>query len=57
MSNKMKGAAMHPANQLSNIEIAYNAFIRGAKKFANAYGFSKHVGSKSVAQIKHMCKF
>lgn len=57
MSNKIKGATIHPNNKISNKEFGYNSFIRGAKKYAKAYGYSKHVGSKTVAQIKHICKF
>lgn len=53
MSNKMKGAKIHPNNKLSNIEIAFNALVKGAKRSAARYGNSKHVGSKSVKTIQH----
>ena len=54
MSNKPKGVAIHPDNELSEIELKYNRFIRNMVRFARTYnGFGKHVGSKSPSVLKH----
>lgn len=53
MSNKPKGIAIHPANELSEIELKYNRFIRNMVRFAKTYNsFGKHVGSKSPSVLK-----
>lgn len=54
MSNKPKGVAIHPDNELSVIELKYNRFIRNMVRFAKTHhGFGKHVGSKSPSVLKH----
>lgn len=53
MSNKPKGVKIHPANKLSNTELAYNAFIRGMVKLSICSHFlGKHVGSKPIKVLK-----
>lgn len=49
MSNRLKGAKIHPANKLSNKEIGYNSMIRG---IINLNFFGKHVGSKPMRVLK-----
>lgn len=53
MSNKPKGVAIHPDNELSVIELKYNRFIRNMVQFAKTHhGFGKHVGSKCPSVLK-----
>lgn len=52
MSNKPKGVKIHPANKISNIELAYNIFIYSMIKFAKRFGLSKHIGSKHPRVLK-----
>ena len=53
MSNRPNGVKIHPANKLSNKEIGYNTFIRGMIRLSKRFGFSKHVGSKSISILRH----
>lgn len=52
MSNKPKGVAIHPNNDISPIERTYNACIRHALNWARKhFGYGKHVGSKPLRVI------
>ena len=54
MSNKPKGVAIHSDNELSEVELKYNRFMRNMVHFAKTHsGFGKHVGSKSPFILKH----
>ena len=53
MSNKPKGVAIYPANELSIVEEKYNTFVRNMVSWAKNRGsFGKHVGSKCPSALK-----
>ena len=53
MSNKPKGVAIHPANELSIVEEKYNTFVRNMVSWVKHRGsFGKHVGSKCPSVLK-----
>lgn len=53
MSNKPKGVAIHPNNNISSVERAYNKFISNMVSFCKRSPFyGKHVGSKKPSNLK-----
>lgn len=53
MSNKPKGVAIHPNNNISPVDVSYKAFVRHAIDWARkGFHFSKHVGSKPPHVLK-----